>query len=102
MSLTWWLSIGAGGLVMGVHVALRVCTHRLALRCSGQHTFLFVELGGLGGRMAITFVGAALGLAYAPVHDGAFVGTVLALLVLSVGIEARAIVRRMDAGTLRP
>lgn len=101
MSLTWWLSVGAGGLVMGVHAALRVCTHRLALRCSGRRTFLLVELGGLGGRMAIAFVGVALGLAYAPVHDGAFVGTVLVLLVLSVGIEAHAIIRRMDAGTLR-
>lgn len=101
MGLTWWLSIGAGGLVIGAHAAFRVFTHRLALRCSARRTFLLAELGGLGARMMIAFVGVALGLAYAPVHEGIFVGTVLVLLVLSMGIETHAIFRRMDTGTLR-
>ena len=86
---------------MGVHAAFRVLTHRLALRCSTRRTFLLAELGGLGARMAVVFVGVVLGVVYAPVHEGVFVGTVLVLLVLSMGIETYAIVRRMDTGTLR-
>jgi len=101
MSLSWWLSIGAGGLVMGLHAALRVLTHRFALHVSDRRLFLLVELGGLGGRMVIAFVGVALGLAYAPVHEGAFIATVLVLLILSMSVEARTVIRRMDAGTLR-
>ncbi|PSQ93718.1 MAG: hypothetical protein BRD30_01265, partial [Bacteroidetes bacterium QH_2_63_10] len=46
-------------------------------------------------------VGVALGLAYAPVHEGAFIATVLVLLILSMSVEARTVIRRMDAGTLR-
>jgi len=102
MSLSWWLSIGAGGLVMGMHAGLRVLTHRLALRFSDRRLFLLVELGGLGARMMIAFIGVALGLAYAPLHEGAFIGTVLILLVLSMALEARAMIRRMETGRLCP
>lgn len=102
MSLTWWLSIGAGGLVMGGHAALRVLTHRLALTRSTRRAFLLLELGGLGVRMALVFGAVALMLMLVPVHEAAFVGTVLALLVLSMGVEVRLILRRMDRGGLHP
>jgi general stress protein CsbA len=51
--------------------------------------------------MALVFGAVALVLLYAPVHEEAFVGTVLALLVVSMGVETRLILRRMDQGTLR-
>lgn len=102
MSLTWWLSIGIGMGVIGGHAALRVLTHRLALSRSTRSTFLLFELGGLGARMALVF-GAVTGvLLYGPVHEAVFVGTVLVLLVLSMVVETRLILRRMDRDALRP
>jgi hypothetical protein len=101
MSLPFWLSIGAGSLVMGGHALLRVLTHRFALDRSTRQIFLLLELGGMGARMALVFGAVALVLLYAPVHEEAFVGTVLALLVVSMGVETRLILRRMDQGTLR-
>jgi hypothetical protein len=102
MSLTWWLSIGAGVLLMAGHAGLRVLTHRLALQASARKVFLVFELGGLGGRMALVFGAVALVLLYAPVHEAAFVGTVLALLIVSMVVETRLILRRMERETLRP
>lgn len=99
MTLTWWISVGAGIGVMGGHAALRVLTHRLALKRSTQKAFLLLELGGLGARMALVFGAVALVLLAAPVHAGAFVGTVLVLLVLSMIYEARLIFRRMEDGS---
>ena len=102
MSLTWWLSIGGGILIVGGHAGLRVLTHRLALRASARQAFLLLELGGLGIRMALVFGAVALVLLYAPVHETVFVGTVLVLLILSMILEARLIFRRMDRESLRP
>lgn len=102
MSLTWWFSIGAGVLLMAGHAGLRVLTHRLALRASARRVFLVLELGGLGGRMALVFGAVALVLLYTPVHETAFVGTVLVLLILSMILETRLILRRMERGTLPP
>lgn len=102
MSLTWWLGIGAGVGVIGLHGALRIWTHRLALATVRRRAFLLLELGGLGVRMALVFAAVALVLLYAPVHDTAFVSTVIALLTVSVAVEAHFVVRRMDRGTLEP
>ena len=88
--------------MMGGHAALRVLTHRLALRASGRQTFLLLELGGLGVRMVLVFGAVAVVLLYAPVHETVFVGTVLVLLILSMILEARLILRRMDRETLSP
>lgn len=52
--------------------------------------------------MALVFGAVLLVLLYVPVHTTAFVGTVIALLVLSTVVEARVIVRRMDQGALEP
>jgi hypothetical protein len=41
-------------------------------------------------------------LLYAPVHETAFVGTVLVLLIVSMIVELRLVLRRMDRGNLRP
>jgi hypothetical protein len=102
MSLSCWLGIGAGGLVMAAHATFRVFTHRLALSRSTRQGFLLLELGGLGARMALVFGAVALVLLYAPVHEETFVGTVLVLLVVSMGLETRFILRRMEEGALRP
>lgn len=102
MRLSFWFSIGAGALLMAGHAALRVLTHRLALDRSTRKAFLLLELGGLGARMALVFGAVALVLLSVPVHEKAFVGTVLVLLVLSMGLETRFILRRMDQGALRP
>lgn len=100
MELSWWLSIGIGVGVIGVHAAARILTHRVALRASDRRTFLLVELGGLGGRMALVFGAVALILLFAPVHAGAFVGTVIVLLIVSMIVETGLIVRHMDRGAL--
>jgi hypothetical protein len=102
MTLTWWLSIGAGTAVMGGHAALRLLTHRLALSRPTRKGFLLLELGGLGARMALVFGAVALVLLYVPVHAAAFVGTVLVLLILSMVFEARLVFRRMEREDLRP
>lgn len=102
MNVSWWLGIAAGLLVIGGHAALRIFTHRMALRRDTWRAFMTLELGGLAGRMAFVFLAAALVLGTVPVHETVFVGTVLALLVLSMGYEVRVIVRRMDQGALRP
>ncbi len=100
MSLSWWLGIGVGIGVMGGHAALRAVTHRLALRRSTQRAFLLVELGGLGGRMVLLFGAVAFILLYIPVHQGAFVGTVLLLLVASMVFEVYLIFRHLDRNAL--
>ena len=102
MTLTWWLSIGAGIGVMGGHAALRVFTHRLALSRSTRDAFLLFELGGLGARMVLVFGAVALVLLYAPVNPAAFVGTVIVLLILSMVFETRLMFRRMERGEMRP
>jgi hypothetical protein len=61
-----------------------------------------MELGGLGVRMALVFAAAALVLLFVPVHEEVFVGVMLALLVVSMILEARLILRRMDQGELCP
>lgn len=96
MSLDWWLGIGAGVVVMAGHAVLRVLTHRIALERGGQRSFLLVELGGLGVRMALVFGAVAGGLLYVPVHEVTFVGTVLLLLVLSMILETRLIIRHLN------
>lgn len=87
---------------MAGHAVLRVLTHHLALGRSSRQAFLLLELGGLGVRMVLVFGAVALVLLYAPVHEKAFVGTVLVLLVLSMGLETRLILRRMDQERLGP
>lgn len=93
--MSWWSGIGAGLGIMAVHIALRVLTHRLALKCAGGPLFLFVELGGLGGRTIVLLVAMVLVLALAPVHKAAFAGTVLFLLVLSIIVETGLVARRL-------
>lgn len=102
MHLPFWFSIGAGILLMAGHAVLRVLVHRLALDRPTRRDFLLLELGGLAARMTLVFGAVALVLLYVPVHEKAFVGTVLVLLVLSMGLETRLILRRMDQGSLRP
>lgn len=87
---------------MGLHVVLRVLTHRFALRASGRRLFLLLELGGLVVRMALAFVATVFILSLAPVHEGVFVGTVVILLVLSMIGETSLVFRQMDRGTLDP
>ena len=88
--------------VVGLHAAARGVTHHLARRETGRQNFFALELGGVGARMALVFGAVLLVLLYVPVHTTAFVGTVIALLVLSTVVEARVIVRRMDQGALEP
>lgn len=100
MELSWWLSIGIGVGVITLHAAARILTHHLALRASGRRTFVLVELGGLGARMALVFGAVALILLLIPVREGAFVGTVIILLIVSMVVETHLIVRHMDRGAL--
>jgi len=102
MTLTGWLSIGAGLGVMGGHALLRVLTHRFALSRPTPKGFLMLELGGLGARMLLVFGAVALVLLYTPVRPAVFVGTVLVLLLLSIILEARRMYQRMERGEMRP
>ncbi|MFB6274154.1 MAG: hypothetical protein ABEL51_14790 [Salinibacter sp.] len=98
MAYSWWLGVGLGIGVVGLHAAARGVTHHLAHQGADRHKFFVLELGGLGARMALAFVAVALVLQYVPVHTGAFVGTVVALFILSTIAEVRVLVRRMDRG----
>jgi hypothetical protein len=88
--------------VVGLHAAVRGLAHFLAFGASDQRSFLLLELGGLGGRMALVFAAVALVIVFLPVQIAVFVGTVAALLILSVIVETSFIARRMDRGTLEP
>ena len=100
MDASWWLGIGMGILVAGLHAAVRMGTHYLSFRTSDHKTFLVCELGGLGGRMFLVFGAVALVLLFVPVHVVAFVSTVIVLLVLSMIAETRFMIRRMDGEAL--
>jgi hypothetical protein len=80
---------------MGGYAVLRVWLRRLARRRSEASSFVAAELGGLALRMLGVLAAVGLVLAFVPVHMGAFVGTVLVLLVLSIAVETALIVRRM-------
>ncbi|MEF8939682.1 MAG: hypothetical protein V5A22_07525 [Salinivenus sp.] len=92
----WWLGIGIGVGIMCGYAALRVWVHRLSGRRTDAHAGLIVELGGLVGRMFLVLAAVGAVLAFVPVHVGAFVGTVLAILVLSVAAEMLLVARRTD------
>jgi hypothetical protein len=92
----WWLGIGVGVGVMGGYAALRLWLRRLARRRPHVSTFVAVELGGLAVRMMGVLGAVGLVLALVPVHAGAFVGTVLALLALSIAVETALVARRAD------
>jgi len=91
--MAWWLGIGVGVGVMGGYAALRVWGNRLARRQSDVRAFLLVELGGLGGRLLLVLGAVALVVGLVPVHVGAFVGTVLSLLTLSIALEVARFAR---------
>lgn len=96
MGHSWWLGIGLGLGVAGLHAAARRLVHHLARRASRQRTFLVVELGGLGGRMLLVLGAVAVVLLFAPVHRAAFVGTVAVALVVGLLMEVRTMARRTD------
>ena len=100
MECSWWLSIGMGTGIVGMHAAVRVLSHCLAFNVPDQRLFLLLEVGGLGGRMVLVFVAVALVLLFLPVQSAVFVSTVVALLILSVIVETLFIARQMDRGTL--
>ncbi len=102
MEYSWWLGIGAGVGIMGVHAAVRLWAHALARRAADVRTFLVWELGGLGVRMMLVLVGSGGILLTAPVHPVVFVGTVVTLLVLSMILEVRRLLYRMDSGSSAP
>lgn len=94
--MAWWLGVGIGVGIMCGYVGLRVWVHRLSERRPGAHGGLVVELGGLVGRMFLVLAAVGVVLAFVPVHVEAFVGTVLALLVLSVAAEMLLVARHTD------
>lgn len=100
MGISGWLGIAVGVGVVALHAATRIFTHHLALRAPNRQEFVVWELGGLSGRMALVFCAVAVILLYAPVHAVSFTSTVLVLLLLSMVVEVRLIVRAMDRGTM--
>jgi len=99
MDGAWWLGIGLGIGVIGLHTAVRILGHYFSFRASEQGTFLLLEMGGLGARMFFVFGMVALVLLFVPVHPVAFVGTVVVSLILGMVIEAYLIACRMDQDT---
>ena len=96
MSASWWLGIGIGIMVMGLHTAVRVGAHYFSLRTVDQRVFFLFELGGLGGRMLLVFGAVAVVLLFVPVHPVAFVVTVIVLLIVSMIVETGYMLRRAD------
>lgn len=101
MSLSFWLGIGVGVGIMGLHTVLRAVTHRVALQQSASRSFLVFELGGLAVRMALVFGASAVVLLFVPVDKLAFIATVLALLIVSMILETRYVLRHLDRDGLR-
>lgn len=97
-----WLGVLLGAGILGVYVGARLLTHRLSVRAYDHRTFLWVEIGGLLARMSFVFGAVALVLLFLEVHEIAFVSTVIVLLVASMGVETRLIIRKMDRGSLGP
>jgi hypothetical protein len=95
MDGTWWLGIGLGFVIVGLHTVGRILAHYFSLRVSDQGTFLMLEMGGLGARMLFVFGAAALVLLFVPVHPVAFVGTVIVLLILGMIVETSLIAHWM-------
>jgi uncharacterized membrane protein YqjE len=89
-----WLAAAVGIVVMAGHAALRVVTHRLSRRPAEVHSLLVLELGGLVLRMTVLLGVMGLVLALTSIHEEAFAGTVLALLVLSLIVEIWMFSRR--------
>jgi len=96
MSGSWWLGIGLGIGVMGLHAAGRALVHYVSSLASDQGTFLLLEIGGLGVRMFVVLGGVALVLLFVPAHPVPFVGTVAALLILGVVMDTYSVAHRMD------
>ncbi|MFB6248498.1 MAG: hypothetical protein ABEL97_08010 [Salinibacter sp.] len=92
--MAWWLGIGVGIGVMGGYAALRVWLRRVAWRRPDASAFVAVEMGGLTLRVLGLLGTVGLVLVFVPVHVEAFVGTVLALLILSIAVETAIVARR--------
>ena len=85
---------GVVGLVFGAaYVAMGYATHRWALRHTGAR-FTAVALGGLTVRLALALAGIAAVLVFGRVAPGPFVGTFLAVFLLSLGAEVVRLARR--------
>jgi uncharacterized membrane protein YqjE len=102
MDGAWWLGIGMGAGVIGLHAAGRILAHYFSFQVSDQGAFLLLEMGGLGVRMFIVFGAVALVLLFVPVHPVAFVATVVVLLILGMIVETYWIARRMDRDSPAP
>lgn len=87
MGYSWWLGLGLGVGVVGLHAVVRRLAHRFARQASDKRTFLLWELGGLGARMMVVLGLVALVLLSVPVCRVTFVATVVFLLLLSLGAE---------------
>ena len=102
MNGAWWLGIGLGIGVVGLHTAGRVLAHYFSFRVPDQGAFLLLEMGGLGVRMFVVFGAVVLVLLFVPVHPVAFVATVILLLTLGMTMETYLIARRMDQDSPEP
>jgi hypothetical protein len=100
MDASWWLGIGVGIAIMGLHTVVRIGAHYFSLRTDDQRAFFLLELGGLGGRMLLVFGAVALVLLFVPVHPVAFVGTVIVLLIASIIVETCLMLRPQDQDRL--
>jgi len=98
MAYSWWLGLGLGVGVVGLHAAVRRIAHHFAQRASDQRTFLLWEIGGLGARMTVVLGTVALVLLSVPVNRVTFVATVVFLLVLTLGSEVLILARRWGEG----
>lgn len=86
--------------IIAIHAGAQRLTHRFSSRAYDQRTFLWVEIGGLLVRMGFVFGAVALVLLFVEVHEIAFVGTVITLLIATMAFETHLILRRMDRGSL--
>jgi hypothetical protein len=102
MNGSWWLGIGLGIGVIGLHTAGRILAHYFSFRASEQGAFLLLEMGGLGARMFVVFGAVALVLLFVPVHPVAFMGTVIVLLILGMVGETYLIAHRMGQDPPEP
>jgi endonuclease III len=96
MTSLWWVSVGAAGLIAGLHAGIRLVTDRLAFRADDQQTTLKYVLGGVGVRMALVLVLMALTILYVPVDTTVFVIALTGLLIVSFVFETAHTAQRLN------
>ena len=98
MSFFWSACLGGG---IGIFYAgMAYLTQRLAVRLDGSQ-FMGVVVGGMLVRMLVLLVLVSLALAFLPVQPLPFAGTLVATLLIGLGLDVWWMIQHMRASRER-